>query len=46
MNSELSNEAVDVIISAIDKYKSNFEVECSLDINDATQLFIDDMLIP
>lgn len=26
MNSELSNEAVDVIISAIDKYQQNFEV--------------------
>ena len=27
MNAELSNEAVDVIISAIDKFQGNFEVE-------------------
>eukprot|EP01083_Nonionella_stella_P295009 1002662_1 len=33
MNSELSNEAVDVIISAIDKYQTNFE-ECSKQIKE------------
>eukprot|EP00483_Globobulimina_turgida_P010149 UN10168 len=37
MNSELSNEAVDVIISAIDKHQTNFEVvqnECSKQIKE------------
>mmetsp|Transcript_7766 Transcript_7766/g.7013 ORF Transcript_7766/g.7013 Transcript_7766/m.7013 type:complete len:110 (-) Transcript_7766:162-491(-) len=33
MNSELTNEAVDVIISAIDKYQQNFE-ECSKQIKE------------
>eukprot|EP00483_Globobulimina_turgida_P008884 UN08902 len=33
MNSELSNEAVDVIISAIDKHQTNFE-ECSKQIKE------------
>eukprot|EP00483_Globobulimina_turgida_P003891 UN03899 len=33
MNGELSNEAVDVIVSAIDKYQTNFE-ECSKQIKE------------